>query len=159
VALKAIRPDKAEGLALERFRREALLARRVTHPNVCRIFDIGQHSGPGSAPPVTFLTMELLGGETLRQRLRREGRLSGDQSLPLVAQMAAALGAANGVGVIHRDFKSANVMLVPPGSTATPTRVVVTDFGLAWSQGSDLTSLTGSQNLVGTPAYVAPEQV
>ena len=104
--------------------------------------------------------MELLAGETLADRLRR-GRLSAAEALPLVTQMAAALDAAHQAGVVHRDFKSNNVMLVPQPDGAT--RVVVTDFGLA-VRPEDGTSgaharptMTGQ--ILGTPDYMAPEQV
>src|SRR5262249_3563021 len=105
VALKTIRPEvAARGPVLERFRREILLARRVTHPNVCRIFDLGQHSVSESGPAVIFMTMELLSGETLRQRLHGRGPLGAEEAFPLVTQMAAALGAAHEAGAVHRDF-------------------------------------------------------
>src|SRR5262245_46452632 len=103
--------------------------------------------------------MELLSGETLRQCLKRRGRFSAEEALPLVVQMAAALTAAHDAGVVHRDFKSANVMLVPVPSPNAPLRVVVTDFGLAWAAGGTLASITSPDDLVGTPAYMSPEQV
>jgi tetratricopeptide (TPR) repeat protein/tRNA A-37 threonylcarbamoyl transferase component Bud32 len=159
VALKTIRPELvARPQMLERFRREILLARRVTHRNVCRIFDLGQQAASASGPAVTFLTMELLRGETLRDRLSR-GALGAAEALPLATQMAAALAEAHDAGVVHRDFKAANVMLVPPGSTESETRAVVTDFGLAWAGGDEMASITHPDHLVGTPAYVSPEQV
>jgi tetratricopeptide (TPR) repeat protein len=160
VALKTIRPEIAgRERALDRFRREILLARKVTHPNVCRIFDLGHHPAdePGGEG-TTFLTMELLRGETLAERLRERGRMSAEEALPLVEQMAAALEAAHQAGVVHRDFKSANVMLVAPRSSEAGTRVVVTDFGLARRQDDGDVTLTKSGHLVGTPAYMAPEQ-
>lgn len=157
VAVKTIRPDlAAQEHIMERFRREVLLARRVTHPNVCRIFDLGHHSAPAGLD-VTFLTMELLAGETLRQFMRRTGPLSVENALPLATQMAAALGAAHEAGVVHRDFKAANVMLVPARSAESSVRAVVTDFGLAWA-GDTSKTLTHPDHLVGTPAYLAPEQ-
>jgi tetratricopeptide (TPR) repeat protein len=160
VALKTIRPEIAGAeRGMDRFRREILLARKVTHPNVCRIFDLGHH--PADEPPgegIAFLTMELLRGETLAERLRQRGRMSAEEALPLVAQMAAALAAAHEAGVVHRDFKSANVMLVPPRSSEAGPRVVVTDFGLARPQDEGDATLTKSGHLVGTPAYMAPEQ-
>jgi len=159
VALKTIGPDVAgHDQAMERFRRETLLARRVTHPNVCRIFDLGHHSSAALGPDVTFLTMEMLSGETLRQRLLARGPLGVAEALPVIAQMAAGLTAAHRAGVIHRDFKSANVMLVPSPSGGEP-RVVVTDFGLASATADNLDSITDSWQIVGTPAYVAPEQI
>ncbi|MEM7349928.1 MAG: tetratricopeptide repeat protein [Acidobacteriota bacterium] len=152
--------------AVERFKREIALARSVTHPNVCRIFDLGQHqpASPeeGIAPPaVTFLTMELLQGETLADCLKRRGRLAVAEAGPLVEQMAAALRAAHAAQVVHRDFKSENVFLVPSDSLAAgPKRVVVTDFGVARGGESDhfASQVTGA-GIVGTPAYMAPEQV
>ena len=105
--------------ALERFRREIQLAHRVTHPNVCRVFDVVQ---PPEGPP--FLTMELLVGETLSARLHRDGALATEQALPIAVQLAAGLEAAHAAGVLHRDFKSQNVML-------DGARAVVTDFGMA----------------------------
>jgi len=160
VALKTIRPEIAgDERAIARFKREIHLARRVTHPNVCRIFDLFHHQPEGTSRPVAFLSMELLRGQTLAERLRR-GRLARAEAAPIVRQMAAALEAAHQVDVIHRDFKSANVMLVPAGQ-GEPARAVVTDFGLArhsdTGEGSTVSALTGG--IVGTPAYMAPEQV
>src|SRR5258708_31718044 len=101
----------------------------MTHPNVCRVFDLGIHiSGDGSRPPLQFLSMELLQGETLQARIESKGRLSGSEALPLAVQMAEGLEAAHAAGIIHRDFKSGNVILVP-GKAGD--RAVITDFGLA----------------------------
>jgi tetratricopeptide (TPR) repeat protein/TolB-like protein len=158
VALKTIRTDAAAGAeALERFRREVLLARKVTHPNVCRIFEFGHHVGAGGRP-VLFLTMELLAGESLADRISRGGRLPVADALPIAQQLVQALAAAHEAGVVHRDFKSANVLLVP--SPGGGERAVVTDFGLARgvAGGTDLES-TLSGGFVGTPAYMSPEQL
>jgi serine/threonine protein kinase/tetratricopeptide (TPR) repeat protein len=156
VALKTIRPQIAhDERAAARFRSEIQLARRVTHPNACRIFDVFHHRG-GDGADSMFLTMEMLEGETLAERLRRDGRMTHAQALPIVAQVAAALEAAHQAGVIHRDFKSANVMLVPAGEAV---RAVVTDFGLARAVGPEMASVTRSEDIVGTPAYMAPEQI
>lgn len=162
VALKTVKPEIArEEGALERFRREIHLSRKVTHPNVCRTFDLGHHTvSPPSGPrqEVTFLTMELLEGETLGQRLARLGRLDVGQALPMVEQMVAALAMAHRADVVHRDFKPGNVILAPSKSGE---RVVVTDFGLAHGHGggADVSARTSFGRLVGTPAYMAPEQV
>ncbi len=157
VALKTLRPEVAGDLrALERFRQEIALARQVTHPNVCRIFDVGWHregTSPNS-PGVAFLTMEFLQGETLAERLGREGALPPRDAMHLLLQMAEGLAAAHRAGVIHRDFKSANVMLEPD---AEGVRAVVTDFGLARPGVS--TGLSASGEIAGTPAYMAPEQL
>jgi tetratricopeptide (TPR) repeat protein len=167
LALKLLRSAiAADEQTAERFRREVLLSRKVTHPNVCRIFDVFHHRDPvreeseDPSPDVTFVTMELLSGETLDERLRRTGRFGVDEALPLVAQMASGLSAAHRAGVIHRDFKTANVLLVPGPDGAT--RAVITDFGLARAveTGENATPpITASGGMVGTFAYMAPEQV
>jgi serine/threonine protein kinase/Tfp pilus assembly protein PilF len=156
VALKTLLPDgDRSGAAIARFKREIQLARQVTHPNVCRVYDMGrcQHASERDVP---YLTMEFLKGETLARRIARAGRLSTDTALPLARQMASALGAAHRLGIIHRDFKTSNVMLVPNGSGDC---VKVTDFGLARSVSTKGKSeLTISGQVMGTPAYMAPEQ-
>ncbi|MGH9492248.1 MAG: protein kinase domain-containing protein [Terriglobales bacterium] len=162
VALKTVLPAVARNEhAMSRFRREVHLARKVTHPNVCRIFDVFRHrTGPGQE--TTFLSMELLGGETLAERLGRSGRMALDEASPIVRQMTGALAAAHAAGVVHRDFKTGNVILVPSKDEAGGTRAVVTDFGLAHG-GASSESLTASApasgGFAGTPAYMAPEQV
>ena len=156
VALKAIRQElaAAEG-TLERFKREIHLARKVTHRHVCRIFDIGRHRGEAAGREVTFLTMELLPGQTLAERLRAQGSMSADQAYPLVAQLGEGLAAAHRTGVVHRDFKPGNVILVP---SAEGPRAVITDFGIAClsSEGPFL-SQEGRPLLSGTAGYLAPE--
>ncbi|MBI2840284.1 MAG: tetratricopeptide repeat protein [Acidobacteria bacterium] len=170
IALKTIRTDiagdRSEEL-IERFKREINLARKISHPNVCRIFDIGRHwcplkEGSANAPQeITFLTMELLEGESLAERLTKVHHMTPIDSFPIIAQLAAGLAAAHNAGVIHRDFKSGNVMLVPPRLGETETRAVITDFGLARTAAAgDLASaLTGVGTILGTAAYMAPEQV
>jgi eukaryotic-like serine/threonine-protein kinase len=167
IALKAIRPDIAlDPRMLSRFKREVQLTRRITHPNVCRTFDIERDystSEDGTKSDLTFLTMELLEGETLSDLLRRQGPMTSAEAKPLVLQMIEALSAAHRVGIVHRDFKPSNVVLVPSNRGL---RVVVTDFGLARAilpddqnpAGVAATSLTGSQGLMGTLVYMAPEQ-
>ena len=126
--------------ALDRFTREVSLARQVSHPNVCRVFDIGEADGR------TFLTMEYVDGEDLASLLRRIGRLPADKGLEIARQLCAGLAAAHEHGVVHRDLKPANVMLDGRG------RMRITDFGLAGFSGED-----GGRS--GTPAYMAPEQL
>jgi len=161
VALKAIRPEiSSDPVTISRFRHEIQLARKVTHPNVCRIFDL-EHHRLSSGVEITFLTMELLEGETLAAHLRRRVRLATEEALPLVEQMVEALAAAHEARVIHRDFKPSNVILVP---SDTKIRAVVTDFGLARAIepiASETISglLTTPEQLVGTPPYMAPEQL
>jgi tetratricopeptide (TPR) repeat protein/tRNA A-37 threonylcarbamoyl transferase component Bud32/TolB-like protein len=163
VALKTVRPDvRADSLAVERFRREIQLARKVTHPNVCRIFDVSHHRPLGTAGPrqeIIFLTMELLRGETLSERLRRGGPLPAGEALPIARQICLGLEAAHQAGIVHRDLKPGNVVLVPARGGL---RAVVTDFGLARLEaGHDpgAPTLTTAGGLVGTPAYLAPEQL
>jgi TolB-like protein/tetratricopeptide (TPR) repeat protein/tRNA A-37 threonylcarbamoyl transferase component Bud32 len=160
VALKAIRAEIGDDeLSRERFKREIQLARKVTHPNVCRTFDSVRHA-QGVGSDVVLVTMELLRGETLAERLKRSGAMSSVEALPLVRQMADALQAAHDAGIVHRDFKSANVMLESSGASA---RVVVTDFGLARDTavvGADgQPSAQATSAFIGTPEYMAPEQV
>ena len=158
VALKTVHPrDATHEVAIERFKREISLARKVTHGNVCRIYDVGYHGRPDGTS-VIFLTMELLQGETLAHRIRRQGILSPEEGLPIARQMIAALAAAHAAGVLHRDFKSENVFLVP---SADGIRVVVTDFGVARGIEYDqfAAQVTIADAAVGTPAYMAPEQI
>ncbi|MCX6632262.1 MAG: tetratricopeptide repeat protein [Candidatus Solibacter sp.] len=158
IALKTVRDSAGQSDTLRsRFEQEVQLAKKVTHPNVCRIFDIGVHEEAGRT--TLFLTMELLGGETLCRRLQR-GRMDPAQALPVITQMAAALDAAHQANVIHRDFKTANVMLVPQCGVAA-ARAVVTDFGLARTNpaATPEATMTMSGAFVGTPEYMAPEQI
>jgi len=159
VALKTIRPDLlGDAHAVERFRREVHLARKVTHPNVCRIFDLFRHQVPGQERDLLLVSMELLLGETLSERLLRVGRMDVAQALPIALQMASGLGAAHEVGVLHRDLKPGNIILV---SDPRCQRAVITDFGLALHPRSEsnITGLTMTGQSFGTPAYMSPEQV
>lgn len=156
VALKTIRPETMSADSLERFRSEVKLARRVAHRNVCRVFEFGEHVRATGGPPVTFLTMELLRGLPLDEVIRRRGKLPFAEALPLLQQMAAALDAAHQEGIVHRDFKSPNVFLEDQAGAA---RVAVTDFGLARALGNDVRLTQDKQQMMGTPGYMAPEQV
>ena len=158
VALKTLRPRTGRDTqAQQRFKREITLQRKIAHPNVCRIFDLGWHT-PDGEDSVLFLTMELVDGRTLASRLRRSGALKPADALPLIRQMAEGLQAAHQAGIIHRDFKTANVMLVE-GKPGDPPRVVITDFGIARLSESDEPAVTMAGEIIGTPAYMAPEQV
>ena len=130
-------------IALERFRNEVRIARRISHPNVCRIYDIGEAEG------LTFLSMEYVDGEDLGSLLRRIGRLPSDKALEIARKLCAGLAAAHDKGVLHRDLKPANIMLNSAGE------VVIMDFGLA--EVAEL--ITQDQVRYGTPAYMAPEQL
>lgn len=130
--------------AVERFLTEVRLARRVTHPNVARTHDFGERDG------ARFLTMEYVSGTTLEERLRR-GPLTTAQLVEVGAAIADGLGAAHAVGIVHRDLKPANVLVEESG------RVVITDFGIARVSVGAEDASQGA--LVGTPHYMAPEQV
>lgn len=143
--------------AQEGLRKELELARLVTHPNVCRVYDLVLHRHPDLGELV-LLSMELLQGRTLSQAIRRDGPLPWPRMAPLVRQMAEALDAAHRAGVVHRDFKSGNVMLVSDANG--DERAVVTDFGIAhaWSEDPPVSPQGAPRMSRGTPAYMAPEQ-
>jgi serine/threonine protein kinase/tetratricopeptide (TPR) repeat protein len=123
VALKVISlKSAAKPNSAEMFRREITLARQVTHPNVCRIYDIGHHDHSQHGD-LLFLTMEFLEGRTLADRIRTQGTLSKDEALPLLRQMIDALAAAHRLNIAHRDFKSANVILCNPQPVSDSGRV------------------------------------
>jgi serine/threonine protein kinase len=170
VALKIIRPEIASNPeALTRFRQEVRLARRITHPNVCRTFDIERETRvvdplSNAQREVVFLTMEFLEGETLDSRIKRTGSLPLDEALHVARQITDALTAAHAIGIVHRDMKPANIMLVPAESFGIQAfRAVITDFGLArldtvLPQGNH-SPLSHSGRPIGTLAYMAPEQL
>jgi serine/threonine-protein kinase len=143
VALKFL-PRDVEGdpERLERFLTEVRLSLRVTHPNVCRVFDIAQVDGRH------FLSMEYVDGEDLASLLRRIGRLPEDKAVEIARQLCAGLSAAHDEGVLHRDLKPANVMIDGRG------RAKITDFGLAGATAG----ISGVEARAGTPQYMAPEQ-
>jgi eukaryotic-like serine/threonine-protein kinase len=158
VALKTIRSELLkDSHVLERFKREVHLAKQVTHPNVCRIFDLFRHATSADSS-ILLVSMELLRGETLTAYLERVGRMSWREATPIAAQMAHGLGAAHEMGILHRDFKPGNVILI---QGANGIRAVITDFGLALQPGKDpkrTTLQTGTGHFC-TPAYMSPEQV
>jgi serine/threonine protein kinase len=155
VALKTVTlsPVLSAHLMIQ-FKREIQLARKVTHPNVCRVYDLGHHSHP-TCGDTLFLTMELLQGNTLAGYLHEHGPMTRDQALPLIGQMVSALSAAHQLGIVHRDFKPGNVMLI---GDAGQKLVKVTDFGLARSLRPEDNSTLSHAEVVGTPSYMAPEQ-
>jgi serine/threonine protein kinase len=152
VALKFLSRSLAQTEeARERFTREVRLARQVSHPNVCRVFDIGEISEGGDAGKTithTFLTMEFVDGEDLASLLRRIGRLPPDKAVEIARQLCAGLAAAHEHDIIHRDLKPANIMLDGRG------HVRITDFGLAGLAAE----IEGAEARAGTPAYMSPEQ-
>ncbi|UQA59637.1 protein kinase domain-containing protein [Polyangium aurulentum] len=147
VALKVLRQDLIgePGMA-ERFRREVKLARRVTHKNVARVFDIGDHGSD------KYLTMEYVEGEPLSTLIARQGALPVARVIEIATAVCAGLGAAHAAGVVHRDLKPENVLVEKGG------RVVITDFGIARACIEDA-ARTLAGTAVGTPAYMSPEQV
>jgi len=154
VALKTLRPSLAsDATAISMLRNELNTARSVTSPYVCRLYDFHWQADANTPP---FFTMELLEGETLAHYLRRKGPLSTQEAKPLVEHMIAALEAAHAQGIVHRDFKSANVML-----TQQASRAVVMDFGLAreLAPGASLEATLATATFGGTPAYMGPEQL
>jgi tetratricopeptide (TPR) repeat protein len=170
VALKVIRPERqTDAEWRDRFSREIRLARRVTHPNVCRVYDVFRHAAPTAADrdvddperedTVAVLAMELLRGESLAERLERAGPIPAEEARRLAIELAAGLEAAHRAGIVHRDFKSANVMLVRGENGPRP---VITDFGVARVTSLDErgeSTLTASGQVLGTPLYMAPEQL
>jgi predicted Ser/Thr protein kinase len=144
VALKFL-PDEAASndRLLERFQSEVRVARQVSHPNVCRVYDIGEIDGH------PFLSMEFIDGEDLAALLKRIGRLPADKAIETARKICAGLAAAHDRGVIHRDLKPANIMMDRQG------QVVIMDFGLA----AITNQLSGPEARHGTPAYMAPEQL
>jgi serine/threonine protein kinase len=157
VAVKTVSVAASDdGRALDRLRREVRIARQVTHPNVCRVYDL--ESGADGV----FVTMELLEGETLGARIRRAGALPAAEVAALLPEIVSALAAAHGAGVVHRDFKSDNIMLCAPSRGAHSRRIAVMDFGLARPATPDPALATASNDdrrLAGSVAYMAPEQV
>ena len=139
VALKLIYSKSREGR--ERILNEVRLARQITHPAVCRVFDVGEAEGE------VFYSMELVQGEDLATLLRRVGRLPSEKVLDIGSQLCAGLATAHAQGVLHRDLKPANVLIDEGGL------VRITDFGIAVPRDK-----TGRDTIIGTPAYMAPEQ-
>jgi len=158
VALKTVTSTASDNpSAVRRLKAEVQLARRVSHPNVCRIYDFGTHLVTGTGAPISFFTMEFVEGETLGTRIRQSGALSVDEAHRLGRQLLQGLAAAHSAGVLHRDFKSDNVLLRGEGAELTP---VILDFGLARALDQDFVQSSGSAwGLVGTLAYMAPDQL
>ncbi len=147
VAIKLVRADLLEGddrnQFLARFRHEARAAGRCAHPNIVALYDFAMHDGN------PFLAMEFVDGVPLGTELKRVGRFAPAQAVAIVAQVLDALGAAHALGIVHRDVKPANILMLPSG------QVKVTDFGISRINTSDLTQ---DGTVIGTPAYMSPEQ-
>ncbi|MCA1732790.1 MAG: protein kinase, partial [Acidobacteria bacterium] len=144
VALKILRPERASGEGLMRFRREVAVARGISSPRLVRVFDIG------ASDNAIYLTMELIEGESLKERLRR-GPLTVEESIGISSAILEGLDALHSAGVIHRDVKPGNVLLGRSGE------IKLADFGLARSE-LETSGVTHSGALLGTSEYVSPEQ-
>jgi len=148
VAIKVVRPELVAGSGgaqlLERFRREARAAGRRFHPNIVAIWDFGDDNG------TPFLVMELVEGQSLDQLIKSCGSLEPRRSVAIITQVLSALGFAHASGIVHRDIKPSNIMVLPG------EQVKVADFGIARLEASEFT-IVG--DLLGTPAYMAPEQL
>ncbi len=155
VAIKVIRPELVgDDDARRRLVKELRTARLVTHPNICRLYDVGECSATRTGDDnLLFLTMEMLHGETLAERLGRRPNLTEAEAKTIALQLCDALAALHKAGVVHRDFKPGNVMVTEKDGVL---HAVVMDFGL--SHGGDNVQETRSGSVGGTPAYMAPEQ-
>jgi eukaryotic-like serine/threonine-protein kinase len=146
VALKVVRPELAANPeVMERFKQELLLARKISHKNILRIHDLGDHNG------MKFISMAYVEGHDLSRALKEQGRLPIDRAVRIACQLCAALDAAESEGVVHRDLKPQNILLDDAGN------VYVSDFGLAKSLDADL-GMTFTGQYLGTPRYMSPEQ-
>jgi eukaryotic-like serine/threonine-protein kinase len=146
VSIKLINPDiAADRKAVERFRNEVRIARRIVHKNVCRMIDLGRDGG------IHYLTMEYVPGEDLKSLIRRAGRIDPAAAAGIARQICLGLAEAHRLGVIHRDLKPQNVMIEASGN------VRILDFGLARS--ADTCGATTTGMILGTPGYISPEQI
>ena len=146
IALKVLYPQYADDVALvERFRREAVIAARLDHPHIVPIFDVGESAG------LSYIAMKLLPGTSLETELLTHDLLDADRAVALLTQIAQALDYAHANQVIHRDIKPGNVMLAPND------HIYLSDFGIA--RALDAPGLTGTGVIIGTPDYMAPEQI
>ncbi|MCI0607072.1 protein kinase [bacterium] len=144
VALKTVSLDIAEDeKTLARFKREVILARKVTHPNVCRVYDIGEQNG------VHYVSMEFVEGRTLADYMRTQGRLPAETSIPILEQVLHAIRETHRAGIIHRDLKPQNIMI------DVRSRLKIMDFGISLS--ADYSRITQTGSLLGSPHYMAPE--
>ena len=151
VAVKVLREQfAADAVFRSRFRAEAKHAALLTHPHIAAVFDYGEvPAGPGG-PPLAYLVMELVEGESLADLLARQRSLDAARTLDIVRQAADGLAAAHAAGVVHRDIKPANLLVTPQGT------VKLTDFGIARSASSVAVTVTGQ--VIGTAHYFSPEQ-
>ena len=157
VALKILLPRLSrDPAAVERLRREAAMAERLNHPNVCPILRLGEMSDRR-----LYLVMPFLEGEPLSEREAAHGPFSVAEGIPLLVQVCHGLEHAHDLGIVHRDLKPENIMLVPDGQLEGGLRAVVMDFGLAKQRraGEELARLTATGIVLGTPEFMSPEQI
>jgi len=146
IALKLVRPEIASNnKIIERFRNELKMARKISHKNVCRMFDIGRDGDK------RYITMEYVSGEDLKKSIRRMGPLTIRKALSISKQICHGLIEAHQLGIVHRDLKPHNIMIDREGNTK------IMDFGIALSQ--EVKGITDSNIMIGTPQYLSPEQV
>jgi serine/threonine protein kinase len=157
VAVKILIPRLSRDPAsVERLRREATIATRLNHPNVCPILRLGE-----TTDRLIYLVMPYLEGEPLSEHETRRGPFPLAEGIPLLVQVCQGLGHAHELQIIHRDLKPENVMLVPDPEVPTGFRAVVMDFGLAKERkaGPDVVKLTATGIVLGTPEFMSPEQI
>jgi serine/threonine protein kinase len=157
VALKILLPRLSrDPSAVERLRREAAIAERLNHPNVCPILRLGETSDR-----MLYLVMPFLEGEPLSDREGARGPFSLAEGIPLLVQVCQGLQHAHDLGIVHRDLKPENIMLVPDTGQPGDTKAVVMDFGLAKQRraGAELAKLTATGIVLGTPEFMSPEQI
>src|SRR3954468_22069493 len=145
VAIKSISPELVEDDLVRRFRAEAVTLAKVNHPNIATVYELFREDDS------LLMVMELVRGQTFEQLIERTGALPAERAIGLVRQVLDALGHAHRAGIVHRDLKPANLMLTHDGA------VKVMDFGIARVSGTE--RMTSDGLMVGTPAYMAPEQV
>ncbi len=146
MALKLLHPVIAtEKKTIERFKNELKLARKITHKNVCRMYDLNEEEG------TPYITMEYVSGEDLKDMIRMTGQLNVGRAISIAKQICEGLAEAHHLGVVHRDLKSRNIMIDKEGNTR------IMDFGIARSLKAE--GITGDGIMVGTPEYMSPEQV
>ncbi|MEJ2312516.1 MAG: serine/threonine-protein kinase, partial [Gemmatimonadales bacterium] len=147
VALKVLRPEVAASIGTERFLQEIKIAARLNHPNILPLHDSGDADG------LLFFVMPFVEGESLRERLERDGALPEREAVQIAREVAGALGYAHGLDVVHRDIKPGNILL-------SGGHAVISDFGIALAlSAADETRFTETGLSLGTPAYMSPEQV
>ena len=150
IAIKTLKPEVMDPQSIERFKQEIRLARKISHRNVVRNYDLGEFDG------MLYITMEYVEGTSLEKLLRQRGKLPVSVALTVAKQLLRALEAAHEMGVIHRDIKPQNIVVEPTGL------VKVMDFGiarLAESHSHDSKGLTAVGSVIGTPQYMSPEQL